>query len=165
MDVVALKNTADRDWGDVGLVAPPLRNRSTAGSFAPNVVVWKIPANADCTPTAVHAAAAAKPCFCRAYAEPQAIALNRLSHEKARQRGCAGGLLMVGVARIELATPAMSTQCSTTELHAHEEGASSRGFGATQAGAGRFSKLTRYRPPCALSVSNIRSTSSTRSRR
>src|SRR5690606_6319915 len=25
---------------------------------------------------------------------------------------------MVGVARIELATPAMSTQCSTTELHA-----------------------------------------------
>ena len=31
----------------------------------------------------------------------------------------AGGPLMVGVARIELATPAMSTQCSTTELHAH----------------------------------------------
>ncbi len=30
-----------------------------------------------------------------------------------------GGPLMVGVARIELATPAMSTQCSTTELHAH----------------------------------------------
>ena len=27
--------------------------------------------------------------------------------------------IMVGVARIELATPAMSTQCSTTELHAH----------------------------------------------
>src|SRR3546814_15866233 len=26
---------------------------------------------------------------------------------------------VVGVARIELATPAMSTQCSTTELHAH----------------------------------------------
>ena len=26
---------------------------------------------------------------------------------------------LVGVARIELATPAMSTQCSTTELHAH----------------------------------------------
>src|SRR3546814_15174885 len=26
---------------------------------------------------------------------------------------------MVGVARIELATPAMSTQCSTTELHAN----------------------------------------------
>ena len=25
----------------------------------------------------------------------------------------------MGVARIELATPAMSTQCSTTELHAH----------------------------------------------
>src|SRR5690242_40919 len=30
---------------------------------------------------------------------------------------------MVGVARIELATPAMSTQCSTTELHAREGGA------------------------------------------
>src|SRR5215217_2955975 len=30
---------------------------------------------------------------------------------------------MVGVARIELATPAMSTQCSTTELHAHSSGA------------------------------------------
>ena len=29
---------------------------------------------------------------------------------------------MVGVARIELATPAMSTQCSTTELHAHTAG-------------------------------------------
>ncbi len=29
---------------------------------------------------------------------------------------------MVGVARIELATPAMSTQCSTTELHAHPMG-------------------------------------------
>ena len=26
---------------------------------------------------------------------------------------------MVGVARFELATPAMSTQCSTTELYAH----------------------------------------------
>ena len=32
---------------------------------------------------------------------------------------------MVGVARIELATPAMSTQCSTTELYAHSAGASS----------------------------------------
>lgn len=29
---------------------------------------------------------------------------------------------MVGVARIELATPAMSTQCSTTELYAHADG-------------------------------------------
>jgi hypothetical protein len=28
---------------------------------------------------------------------------------------------MVGVARIELATPAMSTQCSTTELYAHAD--------------------------------------------
>jgi hypothetical protein len=32
---------------------------------------------------------------------------------------------MVGVARIELATPAMSTQCSTTELYAHAAAASS----------------------------------------
>ncbi len=29
----------------------------------------------------------------------------------------------MGVARIELATPAMSTQCSTTELYAHAEAA------------------------------------------
>ena len=35
------------------------------------------------------------------------------------------GLFMVGVARIELATPAMSTQCSTTELYAHAAAASS----------------------------------------
>ena len=35
---------------------------------------------------------------------------------------------MVGVARIELATPAMSTQCSTTELHAHR-GQPNRGSG------------------------------------
>ena len=33
---------------------------------------------------------------------------------------------MVGVARFELATPAMSTQCSTTELYAHAAAASSR---------------------------------------
>ena len=31
------------------------------------------------------------------------------------------GFSVVGVARIELATPAMSTQCSTTELHALRE--------------------------------------------
>ena len=32
-----------------------------------------------------------------------------------------GGYLgMVGVGRIELPTPAMSTQCSTTELYAHD---------------------------------------------
>ena len=35
---------------------------------------------------------------------------------------------MVGVARIELATPAMSTQCSTTELHAHTRGHLGVGF-------------------------------------
>jgi hypothetical protein len=35
----------------------------------------------------------------------------------------------VGVARIELATPAMSTQCSTTELHAHPVGARHLGAG------------------------------------
>src|SRR3546814_12220642 len=41
--------------------------------------------------------------------------------------------IMVGVARIELATPAMSTQCSTTELHAHEVAGCSRGCGRMQA--------------------------------
>ncbi len=39
---------------------------------------------------------------------------------------------MVGVARIELATPAMSTQCSTTELHAHAVMAPSRALCAAQ---------------------------------
>lgn len=41
---------------------------------------------------------------------------------------------MVGVARIELATPAMSTQCSTTELHAHAEAHVARGPGARNPG-------------------------------
>ncbi len=46
---------------------------------------------------------------------------------------------MVGVARIELATPAMSTQCSTTELYAHalalsNERVSSGASHAVQAG-------------------------------
>ncbi len=44
------------------------------------------------------------------------------------------GFFMVGVARIELAAPAMSTQCSTTELHAHSERSgpyASLGFGAS----------------------------------
>src|SRR5206468_6166011 len=51
---------------------------------------------------------------------------------------------MVGVARIELATPAMSTQCSTTELHAHPK-----------LGLGRLGALTRRRQRCvqALSIS------------
>ncbi len=40
---------------------------------------------------------------------------------------------MVGVARIELATPAMSTQCSTTELYAHAAAASSEGRVSIQA--------------------------------
>ena len=40
---------------------------------------------------------------------------------------------MVGVARIELATPAMSTQCSTTELHAHTEGPLRSDFGQGKA--------------------------------
>lgn len=43
----------------------------------------------------------------------------RLDIKKPRQPIKVAGFLMVGVARIELATPAMSTQCSTTELHAH----------------------------------------------
>ena len=46
--------------------------------------------------------------------------------EKARQLVELTGLIMVGVARIELATPAMSTQCSTTELHAHSPCGESR---------------------------------------
>ncbi|MDB5681719.1 MAG: hypothetical protein JWO16_1524 [Sphingomonas bacterium] len=45
---------------------------------------------------------------------------------------------MVGVARIELATPAMSTQCSTTELHAHEGAASNEAMGGLQPPAGGF---------------------------
>jgi hypothetical protein len=60
---------------------------------------------------------------------------------------------MVGVARIELATPAMSTQCSTTELHAHTgnrrgvpapslEGAFKRRAGNPQGG-----KRRPWRPP------------------
>jgi hypothetical protein len=44
----------------------------------------------------------------------QAIKKARQLHEPASLS------TLVGVARIELATPAMSTQCSTTELHAHE---------------------------------------------
>src|SRR5687768_3406307 len=41
---------------------------------------------------------------------------------------------MVGVARIELATPAMSTQCSTTELHAHRTLRPSEHLGGTTTG-------------------------------
>ena len=41
----------------------------------------------------------------------------RIGPEAADKKG-----KMVGVARIELATPAMSTQCSTTELYAHAAG-------------------------------------------
>ena len=41
--------------------------------------------------------------------------------KKTRQPIGLAGFLMVGVARIELATPAMSTQCSTTELYAHSD--------------------------------------------
>ena len=77
---------------------------------------------------------------------------------------------MVGVARIELATPAMSTQCSTTELHAHEAG-----YLATRSPAqpcwpeGDSAFEARqpdgYNLPCWSSVWNMRSTSATRSRR
>src|SRR3954471_9596689 len=45
---------------------------------------------------------------------------------------------MVGVARIELATPAMSTQCSTTELHAHSTGDLARPLALRKALAARF---------------------------
>ena len=55
------------------------------------------------------------------------------SIEKARQVIDLAGFSMVGVARIELATPAMSTQCSTTELHAHGSWANSRGWWGVQA--------------------------------
>ena len=48
---------------------------------------------------------------------------------------------MVGVARIELATPAMSTQCSTTELHAHEDARLSRAGQDAQAPVGDFGRL------------------------
>ena len=47
------------------------------------------------------------------------VGLTRRGYEKARQVPDLASFLMVGVARIELATPAMSTQCSTTELYAH----------------------------------------------
>jgi hypothetical protein len=50
------------------------------------------------------------------------IEIRRKDNEKARQVVDLAGFLMVGVARIELATPAMSTQCSTTELYAHTAG-------------------------------------------
>jgi hypothetical protein len=53
--------------------------------------------------------------------------------QKPRQALGLTGFSMVGVARIELATPAMSTQCSTTELHAHGSWANSGGWGVAQA--------------------------------
>ena len=56
---------------------------------------------------------------------------------------------MVGVARIELATPAMSTQCSTTELYAHSAAASSWACPIIQA----------YFSSPKLSFANKRSTS------
>jgi hypothetical protein len=40
---------------------------------------------------------------------------------------------MVGVARFELATPAMSMQCSTAELYAHSDAASSETWPRIQA--------------------------------
>ena len=39
--------------------------------------------------------------------------------QKAREVSDFAGLFVVGTVRIELTTPAMSTQCSTTELRAH----------------------------------------------
>ena len=62
---------------------------------------------------------------------------------------------MVGVARIELATPAMSTQCSTTELYAHSAPASSGAWCIIQA----YFNLPKH------SLVKSRSTSRTRSSR
>ena len=56
----------------------------------------------------------------RAGADRMFEVAHRGSKKPANSRELAGFLEMVGVARIELATPAMSTQCSTTELHAHK---------------------------------------------
>ena len=39
-----------------------------------------------------------------------------------KTRRITAGFAMVGVERVELPTPAMSTQCSTTELYAHAIG-------------------------------------------
>lgn len=94
---------------------------------------------------------------------------------------------MVGVGRIELPTPAMSTQCSTTELYAHsvavlptgssrKAGASpSDGFRAVQAQSTGYEKIPgtisrdlsfeTYRSRLATLSSKSRSTSRTRSRR
>ena len=60
---------------------------------------------------------------------------------------------MVGVARFELATPAMSMQCSTAELYAHNAAASSGAYHIIQA----------YFSSPKLSLANRRSTSRTRS--
>ena len=46
-------------------------------------------------------------------------AISPRAYRNSKARLSIAKLKMVGVARIELATPAMSTQCSTTELHAH----------------------------------------------
>ena len=76
---------------------------------------------------------------------------------------------MVGVARIELATPAMSTQCSTTELHAHPGQPMRLGEAAFREQL-RKAQPSCYRcafglqsRPCWSSVWKIRSTSMTRS--
>jgi hypothetical protein len=53
---------------------------------------------------------------------------------------------MVGVGRIELPTPAMSTQCSTTELYAHAIQQARRGD-ETPFGAGQGQAISRgFRP-------------------
>ena len=81
-------------------------------------------------PRARPAAAAARQhasMSCRLIASTMPISIastTRSARRSSRRKKAPGSsriprLLMVGVARIELATPAMSTQCSTTELHAH----------------------------------------------
>lgn len=62
--------------------------------------------------------------------------------QKPRQSIGSTGFSMVGVARIELATPAMSTQCSTTELYAHGKRAISGGRTIVQGEILQFLRLS-----------------------
>ena len=55
-------------------------------------------------------------------AMPERVPYDALMRKARLPAGLAQSVRMVGVARIELATPAMSTRCSTTELYAHTIG-------------------------------------------
>ena len=84
---------------------------------------------------------------------------------------------MVGVGRVELPTPAMSTQCSTTELYARTiirprigvcRGAGSGALAKLRAVCKRFAYATIKNPVyrlASLKSSKTRSTSITRSRK